>query len=120
MGKTFQELVADAKTRIKETSVEEVSQRLAGGASFRLIDVREDSEFAAGHLPGAEHLGRGVLERDAQKKLPDPGAEIVVYCGGGFRSALAADTLRQMGYTRVLSMAGGFGAWKKAEFPIEM
>ena len=119
MGKTFQELVGEAKTRIKETTVDEVSRKLASGASFRLVDVREDAEFAAGHLPGATHLGRGVLERDAAKVLTDPNAEIVVYCGGGFRSALAAETLQQMGYTKVLSMDGGFGAWNKAGLKIE-
>jgi rhodanese-related sulfurtransferase len=114
----FLKLVEDARTRIREVSIEEVKARLDRGASFHLVDVREDSEWAHDHLPGAIHLGKGILERDAEKRLPDTGAEIVLYCGGGYRSALAADALQKMGYTNVLSMAGGHRGWREKGLPL--
>jgi rhodanese-related sulfurtransferase len=117
----FLEIVKDAKTRVRECTVDDVSARLKNGKpapGMILVDVREESEFAAGHLPGAIHLGKGVIERDIEKTIPDPGAEIILYCGGGFRSALAADTLQKMGYTNVISMDGGFRAWTEAGLPV--
>jgi rhodanese-related sulfurtransferase len=107
----FLALVTEVKTRVREITIDEVRSKLTRGELFELVDVREDGEWAAGHIQGARHLGRGILERDIEKAIPDNHAEIVLYCGGGFRSALAADNLRQMGYTRVLSMAGGFRDW---------
>lgn len=118
MAKHFKDFVTDAKERVREIHPPEVRAKLEAEANFTLVDVREDGEWAAGHLPGAIHLGRGVIERDAHKLLPDPDAEIVLYCGGGSRSALAADTLQQMGYKRVLSMAEGFGGWRNAGYEI--
>jgi rhodanese-related sulfurtransferase len=115
----FLRLVEDAKTRVKEISVAEVAQKRARGEDFDLIDVREESEWAAGHVKGARYLGRGVLERDVEKAVPDLDRELVLYCGGGFRSALSADSLARMGYRRVLSMAGGWKAWKAAGGEIE-
>jgi rhodanese-related sulfurtransferase len=110
----FLAVVNDAKSRIRETNVATIAQRLEAGEEFHLVDVREDNEWERGHLPRAEHIGRGVLERDIEKRIPDTGAEIVLYCGGGYRSALAADMLQKMGYTNVLSMDGGFTGWKEA------
>lgn len=110
----FLAIVNDAKTRVRETDVPTIADRLARGDRFHLVDVREESEYAAGHLPGAIHLGKGVIERDIEKTIADKDAEIVLYCGGGFRSALAADNLQKMGYTNVLSMDGGFSGWKDA------
>jgi rhodanese-related sulfurtransferase len=107
----FLALVTEVKTRVREITIDEVRSKLARAEPFELVDVREDGEWAAGHIRGARHLGRGILERDIEKAIPNNHAEIVLYCGGGFRSALAADNLRQMGYTRVLSMAGGFRDW---------
>ncbi|MEO7094757.1 MAG: rhodanese-like domain-containing protein [Polyangiales bacterium] len=115
----FLRLVDDAKTRVKEISVDEVRQKLARGDAFDLVDVREESEWAAGHAKGARYLGRGILERDLEKTIPDPDREVVLYCGGGFRSALSADSLAKMGYGRVLSLAGGFKAWRDAGGAIE-
>jgi rhodanese-related sulfurtransferase len=115
----FLRIVQDAKTRIREIGLAEVKRKLDAGERFHLVDVREESEWAKSHLPGARHLGKGVLERDIEKAIPDPGAEIVLYCGGGFRSALAADNLQKMGYTRVLSMADGFRGWSEAKYPIQ-
>jgi rhodanese-related sulfurtransferase len=115
----FLKLVTDAKTRITECTVEDVRQRLGRGESFVLIDVREESEFAAGHLPGAVHIGKGVIERDIEAKVPDPHTPLVLYCGGGFRSALAADALQKMGYTKVISMDGGWRAWTEQGLPVE-
>jgi rhodanese-related sulfurtransferase len=115
----FLALVDDAKERVHEISVDEVRARLDRGDPFELVDVREDGEWAAGHIRGARHLGRGILERDVEKAIPDVNAEIVLYCGGGFRSALSADSLRKMGYTRVLSMAGGWRDWLAAGGPTE-
>jgi rhodanese-related sulfurtransferase len=115
----FLKVVADAKTRVKECTVADVRQRLAAGDPFTLIDVREESEYAAGHIPGAVHIGRGVLERDIETKVPDPAAPLVLYCGGGFRSALAADMLQKMGYTNVISMDGGWREWTGQGLPTE-
>lgn len=115
----FLALVADAKTRIRECSIDEVKERLERGDSFYLVDVREDREVQLGLVVGAVHLGRGVLERDVERVLPDREAEIVLYCGGGFRSALAADNLQRMGYRNVVSMDGGFRAWVAAGLPVE-
>src|SRR5947209_2947992 len=103
----FLALVNDAKKRVRETTVEQIKARLDRGEKLLLVDVREDNEWAKDHLPGALHLGKGIIERDAEAKLTDKGAEIILYCGGGFRSALAADNLQKMGYTNVLSMDGG-------------
>src|SRR5690606_28599526 len=105
------------RTRVPETDVPTVHDRLARGDAFHLVDVREESEWAKGHLPGAVHLGRGVLERDIETAIPDPDAEIVLYCGGGYRSVLAADNLRRMGYTNVTSMDGGFRGWPTPATP---
>ena len=113
----FLKLVDDAKSRVRETSVEEARRRVENGA--RLIDVREDSEWNGGHARGAEHMGRGVIERDIEKKVAEKNAELILYCGGGFRSALSADNLQKMGYTNVFSMAGGWRAWKEAGAPTE-
>jgi rhodanese-related sulfurtransferase len=110
----FLKLATDAKSRVTETNVAEVKQRVDRGERFHLIDVREDHEWAEGHLPGAIHLSRGIIERDIEKKFHDPNTELVLYCGGGFRSALVADNLQKMGYTNVKSMDGGFGGWKDA------
>ncbi|HEX8097592.1 MAG TPA: rhodanese-like domain-containing protein [Pyrinomonadaceae bacterium] len=115
----FLRLVDDAKGRVREVSVEETRERLSSNAGARLIDVREDKEWEAGHAAGAEHLGRGVIERDIETKVPDKGAELILYCGGGYRSALAADNLQRMGYTNVYSMAGGWKAWKESGAPVE-
>jgi rhodanese-related sulfurtransferase len=110
----FLEIVAEAKSRIRETDVATVRDRLARGDRFLLVDVREESEWQRGRLPGAVHLGKGVIERDIEEAIPDTESEIVLYCGGGYRSALAADTLQRMGYRNVLSMDGGFSGWVDA------
>jgi len=115
----FLKLVNDVKPRIKETNVQEVKRKLDRGEKFHLVDVREESEWAKGHLPNAEHLSKGIIERDIETKIPDQNAEIVLYCGGGFRSALAADNLQKMGYRNVISMDGGFRGWKDAGLPID-
>ena len=115
----FMKIVDDARSRIRECTVDDVKKKLDRGDQFHLVDVREDSEWAAGHLPKAEHIGKGVIERDIETKIPDTRAEIVLYCGGGFRSAMAADNLQRMGYTNVISMDGGFRGWKDAGLPIE-
>jgi rhodanese-related sulfurtransferase len=114
----FLKLVEDVKKRIRETSVDEVKARLARGDTFLLIDVREESEYARDHLPGAIHLGKGVIERDVEQRVPDTGTEMVLYCGGGYRSALAADNLQRMGYTNVLSMDGGIRDWRNKGYPL--
>ena len=118
-SKGFLKLVDAAKTRIREVSVEETKKRMASNKNVRLIDVREDNEWQAGHAAGAEHLGKGIIERDIETKVPDKSSELILYCGGGYRSALAADVLQQMGYTNVYSMAGGWKAWKDAGAPID-
>lgn len=115
----FLKIVQDAKTRVRETDVPAVLARMKKGEKLTLVDVREESEWAAGHAAGAMHLGKGVIERDAEQALPDKGAAIILYCGGGFRSALAADNLQKMGYTNVLSMDGGWRAWTEAGGPTE-
>ena len=114
----FLKIVDDAKSRIKETSVDEVKKKLDRGEKFMLVDVREESEFAKDHLPGAIHLGKGVIERDVEARIPDLDTPVVLYCGGGFRSALAADTLQKMGYINVLSMDGGVRGWREKQFPM--
>jgi rhodanese-related sulfurtransferase len=118
-SEAFLKIVNDAKTRIKEVTVEETKTRLTQNPDTRLIDVREDNEWQAAHAAGAEHLGKGIIERDIEEKVPDKSTELILYCGGGFRSALAADVLQQMGYTNVFSMAGGWKAWKESGAPIE-
>jgi rhodanese-related sulfurtransferase len=115
----FLRIVDDAKSRIRQTTPEEVRERLKGGERLLLVDVREESEFAAGRIKGAVHIGRGILERDIEKKVPDPSTEIILYCGGGFRSALSADNLRQMGYTNVASMDGGWRRWNELGYETE-
>lgn len=115
----FLNLVNDARSRIKECTLSDVVARLNAGEKFVLVDVREESEFAAGHAAGAVHLGKGVIERDIEKVIPDPETPLVLYCGGGFRSALAADNLQKMGYTSVISMDGGWRAWTQAGLPVE-
>ena len=115
----FLQIVDAVRVNIRECSVSDVRDRQARGEQFLLFDVREESEFAAGHLPGAKSLGKGIIERDIEALVPDPDTELVLYCGGGFRSALAADNLQKMGYTNVISMDGGYRDWKEAELPIE-
>ena len=115
----FLKLVEDAKKRVRELTVEQVKAKLDRGERFHLVDVREESEWAKDHLPGAVHLGKGVIERDVEERIPDQRAEIVLYCGGGFRSALAADNLLKMGYTNVWSMDGGIRDWRGKNYPLE-
>ena len=114
----FLKTVEDAKKRVRETTVDEVKARLDRGDRFLLVDVREESEWAKDHLPGAIHLGKGVIERDVEQKVPDHATPIVLYCGGGFRSALAADNLQKMGYTNVISMDGGVRGWREKGYPL--
>src|SRR5881227_2667169 len=114
----FLKIVDDAKSRIKETDVDEVKERLDRGDKFLLVDVREESEFAKDHLPGAIHMGKGVIERDIETRVPDEKTPMILYCGGGFRSAMAADNLQKMGYTNVLSMGGGVREWREKKYPI--
>lgn len=111
-------MVDDAKRRIKEVNIHQVKEWLDSDKNFSLIDVREDREWAAGHLPGSIHLGKGIIERDIEQAIPDLNATLVLYCGGGFRSALAADNLQKMGYTDVASMAGGWRGWKEAGYEV--
>jgi rhodanese-related sulfurtransferase len=115
----FLKIVDDAKTRIRECTVEEVRRSRAAGEEFLLVDVREESEWNAAHAAGAMHLGRGIIERDIVATVPDKNAKLVLYCGGGYRSALAADNLQKMGYTNVCSLAGGWRAWNEAGMPVE-
>jgi rhodanese-related sulfurtransferase len=115
----FLALVNEAKKRVKETNVADVKRRMDAGEKFVLVDVREESEWAQGHLPGAIHLGKGIIERDIEQKVPDAGAKLILYCGGGFRSALAADNLQRMGYTNVESMDGGWKGWIGAGLPTQ-
>jgi rhodanese-related sulfurtransferase len=114
----FLKLVDDAKSRVKELSVDQVKAKLDRSEKLHLVDVREDNEWAIDHVTGAIHLGKGVIERDAEQRLPDKGAEIILYCGGGFRSALAADNLQKMGYTNVYSMDGGIRSWREKKYPL--
>ncbi len=115
----FLKLVNDAKSRVKEVSVAEAQARLAENQNALLIDVREDNEWQAAHAEGAEHLGKGIIERDIETAVPDKSTELILYCGGGYRSALAADALQKMGYTNVWSMAGGWKAWKASGVAVE-
>ena len=115
----FLAIVNDAKSRIKETNVAEVKKRLDAGEKFHLVDTREESEWARGHIAGATWLGKGIIERDVEAKIPDKNAKIILYCGGGFRSALAADNLQKMGYSNVESMDGGWRGWSEAGLPTE-
>ena len=114
----FLQIVNDARARIKEVTVDDVKAMLDRGDKFVLVDVREESEFAKDHLPGAVHLGKGVIERDIEQRVPDPATPLVLYCGGGYRSALAADNLQKMGYTNVLSMDGGIRDWRAKQYPL--
>jgi rhodanese-related sulfurtransferase len=114
----FLEIVNDAKSRVKQTTVDDVKRRLDRGDAFTLIDVREESEYAKDHIPGAIHVGKGIIERDIETKVPDFAAEVILYCGGGFRSALAADNLQKMGYTNVISMDGGMREWREKKYPL--
>ena len=118
-SKGFFDIATDAKTRIQETDAQRVKQMLDAGEDFQLIDVREESEWARGHLPHAMHLGKGIIERDIEKLVPDRNKKCVLYCGGGFRSALAADNLQKMGYKNVWSMDGGVRAWREAGYPMD-
>ncbi len=115
----FLRIVNDAKSRITQCTIADIKPRIDAGEKFFLVDVREESEYAAGHLPGASHLGKGVIERDIEQAIPDTSAEIVLYCGGGYRSALVADNLQKMGYTNVISMDGGIRAWSEAGYQAE-
>lgn len=117
-GVRFERLVDSVRGNIRECTVADTRARMDRGESFLLFDVREDHEWAAGHLPGARHLGKGIIERDIEATIPDINTEIVLYCGGGYRSALAADALKKMGYTNVISMDGGFRGWKDAGHPV--
>lgn len=114
----FLKIVDDAKSRVREVSVEDTREGLNSGTA-RVIDVREDNEWDEAHIKGAEHLGKGIIERDIETFAPDKSSELILYCGGGFRAALAADSLQRMGYTNVRSMAGGWRAWTEAGNPIE-
>ena len=116
-SKQFLTLVQDAKSRVKETNVADVNRRMEAGEKFVLIDTREDNEWANGHLPGAVHLSKGIIERDIEQRVPDTGTKLILYCGGGFRSALAGDNLLKMGYTNVESMDGGWKGWVAAGLP---
>jgi rhodanese-related sulfurtransferase len=115
----FLKLVNDAKSRVREVTVDETRERMATNPDARLIDVREDNEWDVAHAAGAEHLGKGIIERDIEATVPDKSTEVVLYCGGGYRSALVADVLQNMGYTNVFSMAGGWKAWKDSGAPVE-
>jgi rhodanese-related sulfurtransferase len=119
----FLKIVNEARGRVRETTADEVKarldRRLAGKDKFVLVDVREDREFEADHIAGAVHLGKGIIERDVEAKYPALDTELVLYCGGGFRSALAADNLQKMGYTNVISMDGGIREWREKSYPLE-
>ena len=114
----FLKIVEDTRKRIREVTIDEVKAKLDRKEKFLLIDVREESEYAADHLPGAVHLGKGIIERDVEARVPDQNTPMVLYCGGGFRSALAADNLQKMGYTQVLSMDGGIRGWREKGFSL--
>ena len=115
----FLSLVNDAKKRVKETNVADVKRRMDAGEKLTLVDVREESEWTSGHLPGAIHLGKGIIERDIEQRFPATDAKLILYCGGGFRSALAADNLQKMGYINVESMDGGWKGWLSAGYPTQ-
>jgi rhodanese-related sulfurtransferase len=114
----FLKIVEDARKRIREVTIDDVKAKLDRREKFQLIDVREESEYAADHLPGAIHLGKGIIERDVEERVPDQSTPLVLYCGGGFRSALAADNLQKMGYTQVFSMDGGIRGWREKGFTL--
>jgi len=114
----FLQIVEDAKKRVREVSIDDIKSRLDRGDKFVLVDVREESEYANDHLPGAIHLGKGIIERDIEERVPELNTPIVLYCGGGYRSALAADNLQRMGYTNVFSMDGGIRGWRERHFPL--
>jgi rhodanese-related sulfurtransferase len=114
----FLQIVEDARKRVREVTIDQVKAKQDRGEKFLLIDVREESEFAKDHLPGAVHLGKGIIERDVEDRVPDLKTPMVLYCGGGYRSALAADNLQKMGYTNVLSMDGGIRGWREKGFPL--
>jgi rhodanese-related sulfurtransferase len=114
----FLKIVDDARKRVQETNVDQVKARLDRGDKFLLVDVREESEYAKDHLPGAIHLGKGIIERDIEQRVADTNTEMVLYCGGGYRSALAADNLQKMGYTKVISMDGGIRGWREKGYPL--
>ena len=116
-AQAFLALVDDAKSRVKQIDID--GYKKLPRQSHTLIDVREDNEFAAGHAAGAMHLGKGIIERDIEAKVPGKSAKLILYCGGGFRSALAADALQKMGYTDVISLDGGWRAWNEAGLPVE-
>ena len=115
----FLKSVNDAKSRVRENTPEDVQRKQEAGESFNFVDVREDNEWQKGHAAGAIHLGKGIIERDIEKAIPDHDAEIILYCGGGFRSALAGDALQKMGYKNVISMDGGWKRWRELGYPIE-
>jgi rhodanese-related sulfurtransferase len=115
----FLALVNDAKKRVKETNVADVKRRMDAGEQFTIVDVREESEWANGHLPGAIYLGKGIIERDIEQRVPGTNSKLILYCGGGFRSALVADNLQKMGYTNVESMDGGWKGWLAAGYPTQ-
>jgi rhodanese-related sulfurtransferase len=115
----FLALVNDAKSRVKETNVPDVKRRMYAGEKFVLVDVREENEWARGHLPAAIHLGKEIIERDVEQRVPDSSAEVILYCAGGFRSALTADNLQKMGYSNVESMDGGWKGWLDAGYPTQ-
>jgi len=115
----FLAIVNDAKSRVKETNVAEVKKRMDAGEKLTLVDVREDNEWAKGHIPGAIHLSKGIIERDVEKAIPNKDQEVILYCGGGFRSALAADNLKKMGYKNAVSMDGGWRGWNEQGLPTE-
>ena len=114
----FLKIVQDAKSRIRETDVQTVKKQLDAGEKIVVVDVREESEWARGHIPGAVYIGKGVIERDIEQKVPDKNATLVLYCGGGFRSALAADSLQKMGYKNAISMDGGWRGWTESGYPV--
>ena len=115
----FLRLVEESKKQVKEIGAADLKRKMEGGGTFHLVDVREDNEYAAGRIPGAQHLCKGIIERDIETAIPDVNAEIVLYCGGGFRSALAAESLQKMGYQRVLSLAGGWRGWTERGYKTE-
>ena len=118
-SESFLKIVDEARSRIKEVTVADSRERLAANPNAKLVDVREDNEWNEAHAAGAEHLGKGIIERDIETRVPGKSTELILYCGGGYRSALAADVLQKMGYTNVWSMAGGWKAWKAAGAPIQ-
>lgn len=114
----FLKIVDDARSRVRETNVDDIKKRMDRGDKLLLVDVREESEYAKDHLPGAIHLGKGVIERDIEQRVPDLNREMILYCGGGYRSALAADNLQKMGYSNVISMDGGIRGWREKGYPL--